>query len=198
MERHHVIVLEVDLDEGFPVARIFVDLHAVEHVARKIQIALDAQCRKVARHVALAVEQQAVPVLQRRASEVETGVVREMRRAEQFAVEPVGPAMDRAHDAGARVAVAFEHDCLAMAADVAEQCHASRVAYQRFGVVEALQHVVITRVRHQQFVADIARTALEQDFLLERMHLRIEVPVNRKLRRRATERALACQVRHAG
>ena len=85
MERLDVVVLEVDLDEGLPVVVALVDLDAVEHVAREVEVA-HAERREVARDVARAVEQQAVPVLQRRAAEVEARLVGEVRRAEQLAL----------------------------------------------------------------------------------------------------------------
>ena len=117
-----------------------------------------------------------------------------MRRAEQFAVEPVSPAVDRAHDAVARIAAAFEHDGLAMAADIAEQLDPARVAHQRLRVVETLERMKVADRGDQQFMADVARAPREQQALLERVNLRIEVPLNRKLRGSATERWLAGQV----
>ena len=56
MERHDVVILEVDLDEGFPVARVFFNLHTVEHEAGKIQIVFDAEACQVACNVALSGE----------------------------------------------------------------------------------------------------------------------------------------------
>jgi hypothetical protein len=55
-----------------------------------------AEARQIGADVALAVEQEPVPVRKRRAAEVEAGLVREMRRAEEFALEVVGPAMTAA------------------------------------------------------------------------------------------------------
>ena len=99
-------------------------------------------------------EQQAVPVLQRRLVQVQAGILREVRRAEQFAVGLVGPAMHRADDV-LRVAAALQHDGLAVAADVAEQFHAVLVAHQHLR--PAFQHVVVAQIRHHQFMADVIR-----------------------------------------
>ena len=87
-----------------------------------------------AAHVARPVEQEAVPVLDRRAAEVQAGLVGEVRRAQQLALEVVGPAMDGADDVP-RIAAALEHDRLPMAADVREQLDPFGVAHERLRVV---------------------------------------------------------------
>jgi uncharacterized membrane protein len=91
MEGLDVIVLEVDLDEGLPVVFALVHVDAVEHVAREVEI-LQRERRKVARDVARPVEQQAVPVLERRAAEIDARLVGKVRRAEELALEVVRPA----------------------------------------------------------------------------------------------------------
>src|SRR3954464_13039016 len=144
MKRHDMIVLEINLDERFPVASVFVDLHAIEHVAREVEVALDAQGCEVACYVAFAVEEQAVPVLQWRAAEVEAGIAGEMRRAEQLAIKTIRPAVNWADDAGARVAAPLKHERLTMATYIAQQLHSCRITHERPRVVEPFQHVVIT------------------------------------------------------
>ena len=67
MEGLDVVVLEIDLDERLPVVVALVDLDAVEHVAREVEVAATPSAAQIGRDVARAVEQQAVPVLQRRA-----------------------------------------------------------------------------------------------------------------------------------
>ena len=119
MEGHDVIVLEVDLDKGFPVVIAFVDFHAVEHVAGKVQVRALAQRAQFLGDSALACEQQPVPVLQWGLGQIEAGIVRKVGRAQQFAASVIGPAVQRADDV-ARVAAAFEHDGLAVAADVGQ------------------------------------------------------------------------------
>jgi len=142
MERHDVVVLEINLDEGFSVAGVFLDLHAVEHEAGEIQIGADAQAREVARHVSFAAKQQAVPVLQRSGAQIEAGVAGKMRCAEQPAVEAVGPAVQWA-DQASGVAAILGDDGLAVAADIADELHAVAAAQQRLGVIERGQHLVI-------------------------------------------------------
>src|SRR5450631_776885 len=61
VKRHYVIVLQIDLDEGLPIERILLDLHAVEHVAGEVEVLDYAEFGEVARDIASAVEQQAIP-----------------------------------------------------------------------------------------------------------------------------------------
>ena len=173
MERHDVVVLQIHLDEGLPVERVFVHLHAVQHVAGKIDVLHHADFGQIFRDIALAGEQQAVPVLQRRFVQMQTGILRKVRRAQQFAVGLVGPAMQRTDDV-LRIAAAFQHDGLAMAADVAQQLHPVRVAYQH--LPRPLQHMVVAQARHHQFMADVIRSLREQQALFGLQYLGIEVP----------------------
>jgi hypothetical protein len=98
MEGHDVVVLEVDLDEGLPVDGVLVDAGAVIVVAGEVEVALQRGAREIDRDIAAAVEQQPVPVLERRLREVEAGVPREVRCAEQLARRVVRPAVQRADD----------------------------------------------------------------------------------------------------
>jgi len=102
-------------------------------------------------------------------------------RAQQLAARVVSPAVQRTDDV-AGIAPAFEHDGLAVAADVGQKLNAVRVADQQFGMVHPRQGVIVARVGHHQFVADVARAVLEQQFLLEFQHLLVEIPGDRKLR----------------
>ena len=194
VERDDVVVLEVDLDERLPVVVALVQLDAVEQVAREVELAR-RQPGEVLRDVARAVEQQAVPVLDRRAAEVEARLVGEMRRAEQLALEVVGPAVDRADDVG-RVALALEHQRLSVPADVRQELDAARVADERLRVVASRQDLVVADLRDHQLVADVAGRAREQRAHLGVEDARIAVPVGRKLRDGLPQPGCGGQIRH--
>src|SRR6476661_10070353 len=104
MKWHDMVVLEVTLDECFPVACIFVDLHPVKHVAREIKFCLTGELRKIPGDVTPAVKQQSVPRLEFCAREVETWITGKMRCAQQLPVKTIRPSMDRAYDAFASIA----------------------------------------------------------------------------------------------
>src|SRR4029077_12963535 len=74
-----VVVLEIHLDERFPVVVALVDLDAVEHVAGEVE-GQDIESREVTVDIARAVEEEAVPVLDRRAVEVGARLFWEIRR----------------------------------------------------------------------------------------------------------------------
>jgi hypothetical protein len=99
VERADVVVLQVDLDEGLPVVVHLVQLRAVVHVAGEVEVGLGAELRQRAVHVvAVALEHQAVPALHLVVVEVQAGIRREVRRAQQRAglralAGAVGPAM---------------------------------------------------------------------------------------------------------
>ena len=80
--------------------------------------------------------------------QLDAGVLGEMRRAQQLALQVVGPAVQRADDV-LRVAAALQHDRLAVAADVGEQFDAAdvRVAHQHLGVVHPVERAVVADVR---------------------------------------------------
>ncbi len=194
VERHDVVVLEVDLDEGLPVVVALVDLDAVQHVVGEVEVA-HAEAREVRADVALAVEQQSVPVLQRALAEVEARLVGEMRRPEELALEVVGPAMDRADDV-LRVAAALEHDRLPVPADVRQELDAAGVADERLRVVAPLEDVIVAGVRHHELVPDVTRRAGQQEALLGFVDCGIAVPGHRKLRRGGTQTVRRGEVRH--
>ena len=164
----------------FAVERVFVHLHAIQHVAGKIDLLHHADPGQVLGDVALACKQQAVPVLQRRFVQIQTGILRKVRCAEQFAVCLVGPAMYRADDVLC-VAAPLQHDGLTVAADVAEQFNTILVAYQHLR--PALQYVVVALIRNHQLMAHVVRPLFEQQALLDFQCFGIEVPVQRRLDR---------------
>ncbi len=120
-------------------------------------------------------ELKSLPVGQRGGMQPHGGIFGKVRRAEQVALEVVGPAMQRADDVF-RIAAAFEHDRLAVPADVREQFDPARgrsVAHQYLRVVGPFEAAEIARVRHHQFVAHIVGPGVEQQLLLEGEDFRV-------------------------
>ena len=104
MEGAHVVVLEVDLDEGLPVVIALVHFHPIEHVARKIEFGTWTHVRQVCFDVdAVVFEQQAVPFVQGVVAQVKAGVLVKVGCAQQRArhgsvAGAVSPAVQGAHD----------------------------------------------------------------------------------------------------
>jgi hypothetical protein len=177
---HHVVVLQVDLDEGLPVELVFGDLGAFVHEAGEIHVGGHAQLGQVGVDVARAGEQQAVPVGQRRLVQVQAGIVGEMRRAHELALGVVGPAVERADDV-LGVAPALQHPGLAVAADVGQQFHAVRVVDQHLAaVVEPVQHVEVALLGGHEPMTHVVGPALEQEFHLQFVNPGVEIPVHRQ------------------
>ena len=146
MERDDVVVLEVDLDERLPVVVALVDLDAVEHVAREVEVA-HAEPREVAR------ARRAARRTAGRSSSASGerprfrhGLSGKCGAPRSSPLEVVGPAVDRADDVR-RVAAALEHDRLPVAADVRDELDALRVAHERLRVVARLEREVVARLR---------------------------------------------------
>ncbi|MNS92833.1 hypothetical protein D3C72_1269790 [compost metagenome] len=177
-----VIILEVDLDKGLPVVVALVDFHVVEHIAGKIEVFRDGQIFQFFHHVVtVLLEQQAIPALQRRFRQVQARCLGEMRRADQFTLEVVGPAVQRADDM-VRVAAAVVHQRLPVAAHVGQHFDAVGVAHEHAPLVLRRQGRKIAGFRHHQRMPDIARAGLEQllHFTLQQRFVKIDV--DRKLR----------------
>ncbi|KGX49629.1 hypothetical protein Y025_5569 [Burkholderia pseudomallei TSV32] len=198
MERHDVVVLEVDLDEGLPVVIALVDLDVIEQVVRKVEMVLRAELREIVRDIAaLGLEQQPLPVLQRRRVQVQAGLVRKVRRAEQLAFEIVGPAMQRADDV-LRTPAAVQHDRLAVAAHVRQQLDLrSLVAHQHAAFVFGRQRKIISCFGHHQFVPDIARSFLEKCFDFAREERLIEISGDGKLAMCRLQLQCVAQIGHS-
>ena len=99
VKRSDVVVLKVDLDEGLPVVVALVQQGAVVDVAAEIQLGCRSEPGEVVKHLApVALEQQPFPVLQGVVAQVQARVLLEMRRADQLAVQVVGPAVQGADD----------------------------------------------------------------------------------------------------
>src|SRR5690606_20669864 len=196
MERVDVVVLEIDLQEGLPVVVALVDLDMAEHVAAEVDDLLEADRVQVRRDVARPVEEQAAPVLQGAAREACARLLGELRRAEQFAAQAVGPAMQRADDV-AGVAAPVQHDGLAVAAHVREQFHASVVAHQHPALVLRDQGVVVPGLRNHEFMTDIARALPEEHIEFASEEGFVEVGGDGQLRARGCKQLAPTQVRHS-
>src|SRR5207244_1859923 len=98
------------------------------------------------------------------------------------ALQVVRPAVDRADDVP-RIALAAQHDRLAVPADVRQELDTLRVTDERLRVAAAGQRVVVARFGHHQFVADIAGRAGQQQPPFRFEYARIGVPGRGKLRR---------------
>ena len=195
VERDHVVVLEVDLDEGLPVVVALVDLDVIEQVAREVELRDRIEAGEIARHVARALEEHAAPVLQGRTAEVSARTLLEVRRPEQLAGEIVGPAVQRAHDVRG-LAAAVEHHRLPVAADVGQQLDARGVAHQDAALVLGRQRVVAAGLGHHQLVADVARPVPEQGRDLPLVQRFVEIGGDGELRARRSEMFATTQIRH--
>ena len=192
----HVVDLEIGLDEGLPVDVVFIHAHRVEHVAAEVPVGRGGDLRQIPPNVAWAGEQQAVPVGERCRVQLDARRLREVRRAEQLAFQVVGPAVQRADDV-LGVAAAFEHDRLAVAADVRQQPDSLGAANQHLRVVGPGERVVVAGVGHHQLVPDVVRSGVEQELFLLLEDLGIEVPGHRQLRACRPDLAQARYVRHS-
>ena len=185
VEGRHVVVLQINLDEGLPVVVAFVQLHVVEHKAVKRKLRGHGHVRQVGPHVAAVVfKQQAVPLAQAVVVQAQARVLRKVRRTQQLAAGAVSPAVYGADDVAPRVrlpllaqiAPALEHDGLAVAAHVGNQLQAAmRVAHQRAAALFLRQREVVARARHGQRMAHIARPGVEKPVFLARKQRLVKV-----------------------
>jgi hypothetical protein len=161
VEGPDVVVLEVDLDEGLPVVVALVHLDLVEHVAREVQQRARPHRAEIGRDVApVVLEHQAVPGPHRVVVQVQAGVLLEVRRAHQLAVQVVGPAVQRADDVAARVAAALQHHGLTVAADVGDEFHAVLRAHQCAAFAFLRQGIEVADLGHRELMPEVPRTVL--------------------------------------
>ena len=107
-----------------------------------------------------------------------------MGGAQQLAAGAVGPAVQRADDVAASMALAFgqqiaaalEHHGLAVAADVGDQLDlAFGIAHQRAPLLLLRKSVVVAYLGDRKLMADIARSALENGFQLALKQRLVEI-----------------------
>ena len=105
-----------------------------------------------------------------------------MWRAQQLAIQFVSPAVQGA-DNVLGMSASFQHDGLAMSADIGKQFNTLRIAHQHLGVIQPRQYMVITLIGHHQFMADIVGTGIKQHALFHLQYLGVKVPAQGWLRR---------------
>jgi hypothetical protein len=212
VEGHDVVVLQIDLDEGLPVVVAGVQLDVAQHHAFEAQRGRWTHVRQVGVDVAAVVlEQQAVPFPQRVALEVGTGVVREVRGAQQGAqlaasrlAAAVGPAVQGADDMAtavtlgvlAQVAATLEHHGLAVAADVGNEFDAVGGAHQRTSFTFLRQGEVVAQLGNRVHVPHVAGPVLKDRFKFPAEQCLVEVAGNRQLACGLLQ--LKTQIRHGG
>ena len=195
VERLDVVVLEIDLDECFPVVVALLDFDAIEHIARKIEVRCGAHVGQVRPDVANAVEEQPVPALQRWALQLDARLLFEMWSAQQLAVELIGPTVDRADNVRCRAA-AGEHDGLPVATDIRQKLHATVIADQYLRVIAPGKGVIVAHVGDHQFVADVTGPAIEQDLAFDLEQRGVVVPGDGQLRRGLPQPLACCEIGH--
>ncbi len=175
-----MVVLEIDLDEGLPVVVALVQFDVIELVAGEIELARHLHAAQIGIGGARPLEQQTLPVFQLFLVQVEAGIGREMRRADQFSGGIVGPAMDRADDV-LRRAGSLQHDGLAVAADIGHAVDAVGLTHQEVRVVRPFGGTIVVEFGHHQLMADIPRPGIEDELLLQFKNLFVEIPIDGKL-----------------
>ena len=83
-----------------------------------------------------------------------------MRRADQFTLQVIGPAVQRANNIGG-VAAPAQHLGLAVTANIGDQLQTLGVTHQHPAIVLPWQGGVVAFIRHHQRVAGVARALFE-------------------------------------
>ena len=138
VKRTDVVVLEIDLNKGFPV--VIADMHfdMVEGIAGEIELAAWPHACQVSQHIAaVGFKQQTIPFLKRVVLQVQARVLLEMRCAQQLAFTRIGPAVQGTHHIAAhaacwvvQVASSFEHHGLAVTTDIGDELNTLRGMHQ--------------------------------------------------------------------
>ena len=165
MEGINVVILGIHFDKGFPVEVVFGHHGFVIAVVFKREVFGHAQLGQVSGDVAAGIKQQAIPCGQRRLAEIKAGGVLKVRGGYQRALVVIRPAVDIADDV-IPIATAFEHQGLAVAADVRQQFNALRGALEHFAVIQPAQGVVVPHVGGHQGVTVVLRRIGKQMGLL--------------------------------
>ena len=188
VEGADVVVLQIHLDEGFPVVVAVVHLHPVQRITAEVQRLARAHVGQVGGDVAAVVfKQQAVPGTQRVVFEVQARVLGKVRRAQQLAAGGVSPAVHRTHDVargaggivgGVQVAAPLEHHGLAVPAYIRDQLHPLGGAHQGPALALLGQGRIVAQLGHAQFVPHIAGPALKDGRHLALKQRRVKVAGN--------------------
>ena len=168
MERTHVVVLQVDLDEGLPVVVALMQVNAIQDISAEIEIGLGAKRRQIGRDIApSSVENKTVPVLHGVVLQVQAGLVCKVRRCNETAVLFVSPAVQGAGDVQAAGAAAAQHHGLAMPAHIGQQLQAVFSAKQSPSFAFLGQGVIVPHRGNAQLVRDVARRSVKDALALE-------------------------------
>jgi len=125
MKRADMIILQIDLNEGFPVEIVFSDFDLIQNITGKVQIFGATQLTQITRNITRPLEQHTVPFLQFFLRQIKARLLGKMRRAQQMSRAVIGPAMQRANNiAAGQIAGPFKHHRLAMAANIRNQINA--------------------------------------------------------------------------
>jgi len=157
---------------------------AVQREAGKVELGARPHASQVGGDVAaIVLEQQTVPRLHFVVVQVQAGIMRKMRRADELTLGRVGPAVQRAHDVAAGAArlgvmertATLEHHRLAMPADVGDQFHTFRCAHQGAAFVLLRQGVIVAHFRNAGGMPQIAGPALkdQRHFALEQRLVKV-------------------------
>ena len=79
------------------------------------------------------------------------------------------------------IALSIEHDCLAMAANIADEPRSAALVYQGGRIVHPVQGAIVARIRDHARVAEVLRNPGEQVRLLQCIYFRMQIPIDRKL-----------------
>ncbi len=130
-----------------------IDSHPIEHMPGKIEF-IEMQRTQILLDVPLPIKEQPIPSLQWFFLQIQTWVLLEMRRAQQFAIGCIRPAMYRT-DNIADIAAPLKQQRLPVTTDIRQQLDTMLVVHQYACIISALQYVIVTLFRDHQFVASI-------------------------------------------
>ena len=136
MKRHNVVVLEVNLDKGFPIKVVFRDLCFVENKTAEVEIFCPFNFGQIINNRIGALEQQPVPSCQGFFWQMQAGLRVKMRRAQQSALVVIGPPMQRANNISSlKLPRTFEHDRLAVPTNIRDQLNGGTIVDQCPGII---------------------------------------------------------------
>jgi hypothetical protein len=105
MEGLDVIVLEVNLDEGFPVVVALVHLNVIEFEAREVKGGARAHAGQIGGHIAaIAFKEQAIPFLEWVVLKVQARVLGKVWGTQQVARRCISPTVKWANNVATRAA----------------------------------------------------------------------------------------------
>lgn len=193
MKRHHMTNVLIHFHELLDREIVMDDVATIRNEAVVIHVeqfrsehTRTAQCIDLSTDVVIAVEQHAIDNTELLGREINTHIVRELRRTHMLAARVVRPEVHRTrNDPAAQVAgnpqtIVRQHPRLAVSADVRnESVLAIGTMHEDICPLVLLHHVVITRIRNHRGVAHVVCAATVHR-LTEAVVLRIEVVAHRQ------------------